>query len=295
MLSILIPVYNFDVRDFVQDLHRQAVHCDIDFEILCYDDCSDSTYKDINRTLESLDKVIYKELPENIGRSKIRNMLANDSQYEYLLVMDCDSKTCTDNFIRNYVENISPRAIVYGGRSYEPTPPADLNKYLRWHYGTERESMPFEERRKDLYRSFMTNNLLIPKTIYQSIKMNEDLIGYGHEDTAFGTVLRGKKIPVIHIDNPLCHIGLEDANEFIAKTNEGLKNLAWLINNGLVDEDVKLYRYYKRIKGWGTKTAFLSIFRKRKKKMLENLHSPKPSLRTFDLYKLGLLVELMDE
>jgi hypothetical protein len=38
MLSICIPVYNFDVRALVYELQGQAVRCDVPFEVILMDD-----------------------------------------------------------------------------------------------------------------------------------------------------------------------------------------------------------------------------------------------------------------
>jgi len=85
-LSILIPVYNYDVRDLVHKLHDQLIELDTPVEILCYDDAStDESYKVTNREINKLSVVIYKELPANIGRAAIRNKLANEANYNYYL------------------------------------------------------------------------------------------------------------------------------------------------------------------------------------------------------------------
>ena len=76
MLSVLIPVYNFDVVLFVKDLAKQCADCKIDFEVLCLDDYSSENYRIKNAVLKSIENVCYEELPNNIGRSKIRNRLA---------------------------------------------------------------------------------------------------------------------------------------------------------------------------------------------------------------------------
>ena len=45
MLSILIPIYNYNSYPLVQELHKQCLESDIDFEILCQDDASNSELK----------------------------------------------------------------------------------------------------------------------------------------------------------------------------------------------------------------------------------------------------------
>ena len=100
MISILIPIYNFAVKELVSKLSRQAQDLNIDFEILCIDDNSKSKYINLNKDLEKINGVIYKINKKNIGRSAIRNLLTKQSKYDYLLFLDCDVKI-KDNFIKN--------------------------------------------------------------------------------------------------------------------------------------------------------------------------------------------------
>ena len=71
MLSILIPVYNFDVNALVSDLHRQAIDCGIAFEIRCYDDGSTEAFRAKNRAIQTMGNVVWVELEQNIGRSAL--------------------------------------------------------------------------------------------------------------------------------------------------------------------------------------------------------------------------------
>ena len=77
MLSILLPVYNFDVRKLVKQLHEQGNMLEIPFEIICTDDGSEEEFKNLNSELEKLYSVSYQELKNNLGRSKIRNYLSS--------------------------------------------------------------------------------------------------------------------------------------------------------------------------------------------------------------------------
>ena len=292
MLSILIPVYNFDVREFVKELYKQASETESPFEILCYDDGSSSEFKRMNKEVSNLKNTTYKELPENIGRSRIRNLLADNARFEYLLFLDCDSRINHDDFIMKYCINKVSNAVLYGGRSYQKEPPKEKEKFLRWLYGVNRECIPASVRRQNSYKSFMTNNFLIPKHLFNDIRFEESLVGYGHEDTLFGYNLKLKKIPIAHIDNPLMHIGLETAEEFIRKTEEGLKNLSFLANNKLLDNDVRVLNYFNLAKRLGIIGLVLNLYLKQKKNILKNLLSTKPNLTLFDMYKIGFLASL---
>lgn len=292
MLSILIPIYNFDVVDFAKDLSSQASLCNIDFEILCYDDGSSNEFKSKNSKLATIPGVVYTELHQNIGRSKIRNLLAENAKYEYLLFLDCDSKTNTATFIKNYISSAKPNTVVYGGRNYDATSPQEKETHFRWWYGIKRETISVNDRLKQPYHSFMTNNFLLPKSLFLSIKLDETLQGYGHEDTLFGLELKKRKIYMLHIENPLCHIGLESVDEFLQKTREGVQNLVVLIQSGKVDKTIKLYRYYGLVKKLGLENKVLDYYLKNKTNIEQKLHSKGPNLRWFDIYKLGYLISL---
>lgn len=292
MISILIPIYNFDVTRLVSDLHQQAETLQVAFEIRCYDDGSSEAFKAKNREVRQLPHVQYEEMPENMGRSKIRNRLAEDAEYPQLLFMDCDSQVEDDQYLARYIKHAFDYGLVYGGRSYAPAPPEEPELYLRWYYGVEREVIAPEKRQQKPYNSFMTNNFLTPKKIFLTIRLNESLKGYGHEDTLFGIALQAKQIPIKHIDNPLRHIGLENSEEFLRKTKEGLKNLHLLIQQGQMDKNVKIYRYFRRLKKLGLGKATVRSFQKNEAKIEANLNSASPNLKRFDFYKLAHLIEL---
>ena len=95
MLSVLIPVYNYDVTELVNELHKQLTTSEVDFELKIFDDGSKSDINKVNHKLNQLEKVQFKELPKNVGLSNNRNYLASSSQYNYLLFLDGDSLNCT--------------------------------------------------------------------------------------------------------------------------------------------------------------------------------------------------------
>ena len=106
MLSILIPIYNFDVRPLINDLQKQSELTGVEYEIICLDDGSTAHFKAIHKGLTTLSNVHYEELPQNLGRSKIRNQLAKMAQYDYLLFMDNDSGLTHPNYIQTYLDHL---------------------------------------------------------------------------------------------------------------------------------------------------------------------------------------------
>lgn len=288
-LSIVIPVYNFSISDLVTVLDEQASSLNISYEIRCYDDCSDTYFKELNTTITKFENVIYKELPLNHGRSKIRNLLANDAKYDTLLFLDSDSKITNANYLIEYVKYLDKDAVVYGGRSYQNTPPTNSNKILHWKYGSTRETTSAEIRSKSPYYTFMSNNFIVPKNFFLKVKMDETLKGYGYEDTLFGVKLKEFNISIKHIDNPLCHIGLEDNDAFLQKTYESIKNL-FQLTSANIQFNTKLYKYYRFITKSQLIFLFGFVYKLFQEKIEKNLKSTEPTLFYFDLYKLNLII-----
>lgn len=288
MLSILIPIYNFDVRNFISELHSQAIKENIKFEIILSDDFSEKHFQTLNSELQKLSNVRYIQLNENKGRSKIRNFLAEQAKYEYLLFADCDMKITNVKFIHNYLLYAKNNSVICGGITYSKIPPQNSNLFLRWYYGIKREKFSAETRNKKPYVSFMTGNFFIRKNIFNRIKFNTKLIQYGHEDTLFGIELKRKNIEISHINNPLEHIGLETTEMFISKTQKGIKNLLLIQNKNNYPElfeEIKLLKTAKKIYPLRFFVCFL--YKISKNLIIKNLKSKKPKLYLFDFYKLA--------
>lgn len=296
MLSILIPVYNFNVTELVKELCFQANEGKITYEIILMDDCSEEKYKKINQSCKAIESLIYIELPFNIGRARIRNKLAEISKYPYLLFIDCDSKINESNYLRNYLYSINTELVICGGRTYSETKPSDRDKYLRWLYGVKRESNDAFKRNLDPNKSFMTNNFIISRELFLKLKFDENITSYGHEDTLFGIELKKNKVTIRHIDNALIHTGLETAAEFIKKTKGGIENLMYISSyypdNDLLISYIKILKYGHLLKKLHLSGLMGYFFSASEKHLLKNLLGKKPLLLIFDIYKLGYLCRL---
>ena len=295
MFSVLIPVYNFNISVLVNALHRQCEAVGIPYEIFCYDDASESKYDEVNKKISSWNNVRYKRLEKNIGRSRIRNLMARESRFDNLLFLDCDSEVVSENYISNYISCFNAGKVVCGGRVYDAATPSDKKKILHWKAGKKKEEIKAEMRNKKPYTSFMTNNFLISKNIFLENSLDESLQGYGHEDTLFGFQLRRKNIPVVHIDNPLKHIGLENAEEFLVKTGSGISNLIHFWKEKKLQEgelsEISLMKAYFNLRQVFMAGLFLFFFRQFSGSNRKRLLSESPSLFWFDVYKLGLLAQ----
>tara|TARA_B100000886_G_C20420738_1_gene491444 strand:+ start:715 stop:1596 length:882 start_codon:yes stop_codon:yes gene_type:complete len=288
MLSILIPIYNFAVKELVNELSSQAQDLKIPFEILCVDDNSKATYIKINDGLEKIKGVNYQLNKKNIGRSAIRNLLTDKAKFDYLLFLDCDVKI-GDDFIKKYIDFKDESEVIVGGVSYNEYEQLEKNKRLRWKYGRHREERKAHYRNQRPYASFSACNLFINKKVSQKIRFTESLTKYGHEDTIYGAELEFNSYTVMHINNPIIHLGLDEVSVFLEKTEFALINLLSLEKSHLrACKNIKIFNYYNFIK----KTLFLTkgIFIFWKYSCRKLLMNGSTNLVVFDLYKLSFMI-----
>lgn len=294
MLSILIPVYNYNITELVNELHRQAMNTYADFEILVMEDGS-TQYLDENKAVADLPFCNYTILTRNTGRSAIRNRLADEARYNHLLFLDCDSEVIMPHFIEKYLSFCKENTVVVGGTAYDPNN-KNPNLSLRLKYGRMREAKPAQEREKEgFYSHFSAFNFLISKDIFNQIRFDDKIEGYGHEDTLFGHKIAELKCPVHHIDNPLLHKGLDDNHTFIRKTEESTRNLYMLYKTGnypFLENQSRLLFTFVRFKKKNFTRVLASLFTVLKPFLTRNLISSAPSLRLYDLYKLLFLAKI---
>lgn len=295
MLSICIPVYNFNVNRLLESLNEQTKQMDEMIEIVLIDDCSDKEYKELNR--EICQQHIYIELDENIGRSKIRNLFLKYTKYQNLLFLDCDSYIFTSDFLKKYEIEIKQNnfAVIFGGRVYENKKPP-RTQMLSWKYGVYKESKNALERGKTPNKSFMTNNFVIKREILENIRFDERLTRYGHEDTLFGIALLQHEIEITHIENPVLNGDIETNAVYLKKTEEGINNLLFIEKGidetSLFKTNVSLLDFYHRIKAKGYLLLIDTLYTVLKKPIRWLLLKGFVNLKLFDLYKLGYYSQL---
>lgn len=287
-LSILIPVFNYEIAPLVIALEKQTKKLDIPYEIRCYDDGSDIWYKKRNRRVDWKNFLVYKEMEFNLGRSKIRNLLADDATFDNLLFIDCDSKVLNDKFIEQYLIKAFSHDVVFGGTEYA----LELDNpehSLRWKYGRKREVKSSEYRNLNPYDNITLNNLFVTKDVFNKCRLDETITTYGHEDTKFAFALKQQRIAIAHIDNPVEHIGLEPNHVYLDKTLEGVRNLLKISRENAAHE-TRLYKSFKLMKKSFLAPTFKFFYGIFQKHIENNLTSKNPMLLYFDLYKLNLIL-----
>ncbi len=290
MISILIPVYNYNIVPLVKEIHDQTMALRIPFEIIVFDDHStDLRVESANRKTEELPEVTYIRAFDNKGRSATRNALAKVAKYNWLLFLDADIFPLSSNFVKNYTERIAQADLIFGGICYEKEKPTQ--NILRWKYGRARESQTVTQRNKKPFISIISQGFLIRKSIF--LKANDLLENRYGLDALFTSNLKKLGATVLHIDNPLIHKGLEDNEKFMEKSVQAVQSLFFLAENGRIPQDhytiQKVALKLKKYRLSGLFLRYTAIFETQIKK---NLLSSNPSLKVFDIYRLRILLNL---
>lgn len=280
MISILIPVYNYDVVPLAEEIHAQATRLNIPFEILIYDDGSKSELNKKNNTLNSLEGCVFNILDINIGRSALRNLLATNAKFEHLLFVDAGTHPKENFFLRNYLQFFGKEMVV-GGMTHLHKPPKKPYK-LRWLYTKKRESN-FKNG-----KVFCSSNFMIKKNVFECYPFDQTITTYGYEDVVFFENLKKNGVPITFIENPVIHDAGDDAHTFLLKTETAIRNLKMLTASNKLSihatKTTRLSNALKKLKLDGV-TAF--IFNKTKSLLIKNLESSRPSIHLFNFYRVG--------
>ncbi|NNT72785.1 glycosyltransferase family 2 protein [Flavobacterium sp. IMCC34852] len=295
MISILIPTYNFNTLPLVEELHKQAVLENIDFEIIVVDDASPiNEVTEINSKINLLSQCRFERNETNLGRGQNRNLLISKAQYDWVLLMDCDMYPKSKNFLKIYLKSLakSNNKVVFGGLIYFDEKPKD-DEVLRWIFGKNREEIPLKKRLSNPYHYTLISNILVRKEVLLSHPFDRDIYHYGYEDIVLILGLKNHHIPITHIENPAFHLNLEKSAVFLEKFHYSLQNLKQIIDKKIIHpEDTTLTKTYVKIeqlKLVGFATFLFKIF---KKLFIKNLLSKNPSIFLFDLYRLGYFCQL---
>lgn len=296
MISICIPVYNFDVSELVIELISQLEGAS---EIILIDDASVESIRKVNQSLQSPNVKLI-ELENNIGRAKIRNRFIEYAQNPYLLFLDCDAKIISKEFLSNYRQAlINDKKVICGGSIYSEHCPSS-KQVLRWKYGTNKESKSAEIRALNTYSSFMTSNFLIEKLLFNEIQFDERITQYGHEDTLFGIKLEEHTIPIKHIQNPVRNDDVDTNDVFIRKSELALESLFQIIlffpDIHQLEKNIAILKLANKMKRWKLQWFFI-IFHFLHKGFMKSylLYSKNPTLTIFNLYKLSYFLSLKKE
>ncbi len=282
-LSILIPTFNDPCSTLVGNLQQQAEELGISYEILVADDGSTQhNVLEENRSINALPHCQLIERRVNAGRAAIRNFLAQQARYAWLLFIDSDMVVCRNDYLRKYA-SCEETPIVDGGVVIGTCIPGNLRSM--YEKAAESEHT-YEERQQSPYRDFHTANFMIQRALMIEHPFDERFRNYGYEDVLFGKAMEQAGVPILHIDNPMSFEIFEENEHFVSKTEEGLRTLYQFRHelkgySRLLDRAQTLPR--TPIRWWH------QLFGAMERRHLTGRH---PSLWVFKIYKIGYFLSL---
>ena len=292
MLSVLVPIYNYNAYPLVEELHKQCIELGIVFEILCQDDASKSALNINNEKINSLSNCNFISLEKNVAHRQNRNLLAKRAKYEYLLFLDGDSIVINSHYIKNYINNLKEYDVIYGGRLHPENYPSN-QQILRWKYGKFIEDKLAKDRLKKPYKCLLFNNTIIKKECFNKVKFDTEITLYGHDDTQLSYQLSLIPSKIHHIDNQIKHGDIDSNEVYINKTKNSIKSLLVLYASKKIDYRyvslLKLNVFLKTTKLHLIALLFYKIF---KNTMTKNLVSNNPSLIVFNLFRISYMCSL---
>lgn len=292
-ISLLIPVFDYDIITLVHSMKDAMGKVPEFYEILIGDDGSSAEYREKYRSLE-VDNVKVISSKKNIGRAAIRNRLALEAKGDFLIFIDADVMLpgTAEAYMLKWLPFLNNSRVICGGTLYHDSAPGDPDKLLRWKYGKWREQKSAVERNKHPHTGFSTFNVLFEKSVFSKIRFNEELKQYGHEDTLLGFQLKKAGIDILHIDNGLMHEGLESNRDFLNKTKLGIENLSQLYDKVTdkksFSETVSMLKIYNKLRLLGLTRILAAIFIRYRDRMEIRLDSSNISLLLFAFYKMSM-------
>ena len=295
MISILVPIFNYNAYPLVFELQKQCTECKINFEILCQDDASKSPLNKLNENINLLSNCSFVSLNENVAHRENRNSLAEKALYDYLLFIDGDSTIIDNYYIQKYIATIPHFDVVYGGRRHPEKCPSSQQK-LRWKYGKFVEDKPAPIRKNTPYKSLLFNNTLIRKVCFDKVKFDKTTKKYGHDDTQLSYELSLSPVNLIHIDNPVEHGDIDSNSAYLNKTKESLENLLSLYEEQKISIEfirlVSLYHFFKQTK---SRLIIAKLYTFFQGLICRNLTGKNPNLLIFNIFRIGYLCSLKSE
>ncbi len=290
MISILIPCFDYNAYPLVSILEKQALMLKIDFEIICIDDGSFSSKNDLNQKINLLTNSKFIELKKNIGRINNRLLLAEKSQYEWLIFIDVDTLPNEDNFLKNYIDQLNKGTLIIGGCTYKK--PDNENFSLRYKFGKFREEISSDIRNKNPYKYISSCNFMCKRDVLIDVLASINTISYGN-DYIFGSLIKKKEIDIKHIDNPVLIDNIDENQIFIKKTHHALDNLISSYNKKIIKKhSISILKAYIILDSLLMKNIFVKITDLFKNLLNRNLHCKDPNLFLFDLYRLNYLCKI---
>ncbi len=293
-ISILIPVFNNDCTPLVADLVAQAERLvGVEWEVLVAEDGStDEDCVAVNHTVRKWPHCRHIIRKENIGRSRIRNLLGVEARHEWLLFIDSHMRVGKEDFLTTYLR--AEAADVVDGDYVVAADEERWGHSLRYRYemACMSQHTPVARRQRP-YAGFHTANFMIRRDLFLDNPFQESFSEYGYEDVLFGANLEKRGTDILHIDNPVEFRYFESNSRFLEKTEAAMRSLS--DHQEILGRHSRLLAFYHRLRCFGLHKVAAALYRLRGQSWRQRLaEGTKVSLHIFNAYRLTYFCHYLD-
>ena len=232
LVSVLMPFLRDDPSSLLAMLDAEAAALGGAVEIVLLDDGTD----DAGLTGRLAAQIASMALPcrltsltANEGRSKGRNRLAGAARAGHLLFLDSDMRPDHPRFLATWLDLVrdSNPAVAFGGFSLLQAP-TDARFAVHRSMAAQSDCVPHLERAKTPEKYVFTSNLLVRRDVFEAEAFDSAFTGWGWEDVEWAMRV-SRRWPVIHVDNPATHMGLDTTASLAGKYEQSAANFARVV------------------------------------------------------------------
>lgn len=231
-LSVLIPFLCDDPDALLAMLEREAETLGGAVEAVLLDDGTGDT----TLTTRLAERIAAMRLPvrlvssaENLGRSRGRNRLTAEARGRHWLFLDSDMRPDSGRFLADWLALAAGTdpAVAFGGFSLDQAP-RERRHAVHRAMALRSDCTPAAERAKRPEKHVFTSNLLVRRDVFEVEGFDAAFAGWGWEDVEWGMRV-ARRWPIVHIDNPATHMGLDTVEALAAKYEQSAANFGRVI------------------------------------------------------------------
>jgi glycosyltransferase involved in cell wall biosynthesis len=226
-LSVLTPFHRHDPSELLRRLSPAPA----DVEFVLIDDGSANAALLANAIAAAHEtgvsaRVIVWE--RNGGRAAARNRLIQEARGEYVLLLDADMLPDTAAFLPRWLAAIRRQrpVVAFGGLSLRH---AERTQTTALHHNlfARSDCRDAASRQQSPAQFTASANLLVRRDFLLAHPFDDKFVGWGFEDVDWA-LRAARHAPILHIDNPATHAGLDSVDTLMRKSAEAGPNFALL-------------------------------------------------------------------